>query len=561
MNIKVLQGLNLQSSQTTVVAEMEKVKPELLDFYKDMHKIFLKDYEIKDDSILSVKTEIPSLWKLPEFLQAIEDYSTDTITLKEAKKKTLEITKKQIYSMSSVPIFEAAQNRNKETIQLFTNEAILSKNIMNRYFTVGIGHEYGIFVSAASSGDSSLAKKVQKNKSWTNQLIESMELPIAKWAKVEKKEDLEEIAKDIGFPLVIKPVGLTAGHGVHVGINTLEELQEAYDSIQEYFKNMKYPKAGWQKRIIVQKMVPGDDHRILVVNGKVEIATHRIPARVKGDGRHTIEQLIELENKNPQRDKSKPTHTLKPIKINEKLKSVINENGYKLSDIPEEDEIVYVRKVASMSQGGITADVTDKLNPQIKYICESIAQSIQANVLGVDVLAVDISKPLTKKNGSIIEMNTMPEIYLNAFPVIGKSYPDIGEKILDGMIDPDRHTNRIVALGEFSPEELLQIARENLENTETIGIYSENALFVNGEKLNDKINIHNGVLGLKKNGALDTIVLNYKNQTEVANNGLGFNLIDLVVIKDETEDEFSPKLKKKLEKYQKAQKINKIINT
>jgi cyanophycin synthetase len=531
MNIKVLQGLNLEYNSTTIVAQMEKVKPDLIEFFKEIHGIFLKDYEIKDSKILIVKTDLPSLWKMPEFLQPIEDFSTDKITIEEAKERMLELTKKQVYSMSSVPIFQAAQKRGYETIRIFTNGEILSKNIMNRYFTVGIGREFGVFVSAGTTGDSSLAKKVQKNKTWTNQLIESMELPIADWAKVKSREELPQIAEKIGFPCVIKPVGLTAGHGVHVGIKNLKQLCEAYDSIQDYLDNMTYAKSSWQKRIIVQEMVSGDDYRVLVVNGKVEIATHRIPARVTGDGEHTIKELIEIENQNPARDVSIPTHTLKKITIDEKLKAVVKENGYNLDDVPPKDEVVYVRKVASMSQGGITADVTDKIHPQIKAICESIAQTIQANVLGVDVLAVDISKPLTIDNGSIIEMNTMPEIYLNAFPVIGKDYPDIGEKIIDGMIDPEVHTNTVIALGEFTTEELAEKTRTNIEDAGRIGIYSKGAIYINGQKICKTTSIHNAVLGLKKNGSLGTIVINYENEKQVAENGFGFNEIDLAIVK------------------------------
>ena len=68
-----------------------------------------------------------------------------------------------------------------------------------------------------------------------------------------------------------------------------------------------------------------------------------------------------------------------------------------------------------MSQGGTTEDYTDKVSPEVKIMVESLAQSTHAFVLGVDVIANDISKPLTKDNGGILEINTMPESYLN-FP-------------------------------------------------------------------------------------------------------------------------------------------------
>jgi cyanophycin synthetase len=82
-----------------------------------------------------------------------------------------------------------------------------------------------------------------------------------------------------------------------------------------------------------------------------------------------------------------------------------------------------------MSQGGITEDFTDQVGPEIKYIVESIASSIHAFVVGVDILCRDISKPLTKDNGGIIEINTKPEAYLNLYPVIGKQRENVATHI------------------------------------------------------------------------------------------------------------------------------------
>jgi cyanophycin synthetase len=556
MKIKVLQGLNLENEQTTIIAEMKKAKPDLIEFFHQMHDIFLHEFEIKDSKTLIVKTDLPSLWKLPEFLEPIEKHALGEIDFQKAQKEMLRITKMQVSSMSSVPIIAAAQRRKLETNQIYTNGEILPRKSMHKNFAVGIGKELGIFVCAATTGDSSFALKTQRNKSYTNQLIESMELPIAKWDQVQSRDQLTQIAEEIGFPLVIKPVGLTAGHGVHVGIKSLEELEKAYDKIVQYFDNMEHKKSAWQKRIIVQKMVPGDDHRVLVVNGKVEIATHRIPARVTGDAEHTIRELIEIENQNPKRDTSKPTHILKPITIDEKLESVVCENGYELDDIPPKDEIVYVRKVASMSQGGITADVTDQIHPQIKMVCESIARTIHANVVGVDVLAEDISKPLTEKNGSIIEMNTMPEIYLNAYPVIGNDHPEIGEKILDGIIDPDVHTNTVVALGDFKPAELIELTRENLGDAGRIGLYCNGDIYIDDQCVSRGRDLHNAILGLKKNASLDTILINYANEAEIAENGFGFNKIDLAI----TDKSASKKLTERLQEL-KAKNLIAEINT
>jgi len=554
MKVKVLQGLNLKNQTTTVVTEMEAVKPELPQFFKDLHPVFMDDFKITVPKTLEVQTHLPNLWKNDKFLSPIEAFSTGNLDFESAKKEMLEIAVLMVSSMSTIPILHAAHKMGLETTQLYINQGIHSKKGLNRAYVVGIGKRGHIIVSAASSGDSSRAFITQRIKSLTNQLIEGLDLPIASWTTVDTRDDIQSAVKKVGFPLVMKPVGLTAGHGVYVGLKTLEETEEAWDKIHEYYKQMKSPKSPMQTKILIQSVIPGDDYRVLVVNGKVEIATHRIPARVVGDGKHTIKELIEIENLNPARNVSLPTHTLKYIVIDDDVKDIVKENGYELDDTPPKDEIVYVRKVASMSQGGITKDVTDEMHPQIKLICESIATTIHANVLGVDVLCKDVTKPLTLDNGGIIEMNTMPEVYLNAFPVIGKQYPDIGEKVLAGIIDPDIHINTVVAVGKIAPSKLKETIKEHIKTPGKTGSYSNGTISINDHEINSNLKTNSAVLSLKKNASLDTIVLHYEDIEEVKNDGFGFNEIDLLIITKENYATTETLIKK----YQADNKIKEI---
>lgn len=553
MKVNVLQGLNLKNPVTTVRVEMEAVKPDLLDFFKNLHPVFMEGYKITGTTF-EVQTHLPNLWKNETFLQAIEDFSTGKKSLDDAKTSILEVTKLLVSSMSTIPVLHAAHQMGYETHQFYVNKGILPKKLLNKYYSIGIGKEAQVTVAAGSTLDSILAFKTQRDKSFTNQFIEEMDFPIAKWALVESRDDLPRIAEEIGLPLVMKPVGLTAGHGVYVGLKTVKELEETYDKIHKYFDEMEHPKAAWQKKIIVQEVVKGDDYRVLVINGTVEIATHRIPARVVGDGKHTIRELIDIENQNPARDITLPTHTLKFIVIDDDLIKIVRDNGFELDDIPEKDEIVYVRKVASMSQGGITADVTDKIHPQTKLICEAIGKTVHACVLGVDVLCQDISKPLTPENGSIIEMNTMPEVYLNAFPVIGKQYPDIGKTVISSLISKDLHTNRVVAVGNIENKEVERIVVESLGKQEKIGSLRSGVISINGNEINKDVETESGVLSLKKNRSLDTIVLHYDNVAEIEENGLGFDTIDLLVA---TKGEYE-KIKDKIDEYKSNNLITKV---
>ncbi|MFH1547229.1 MAG: hypothetical protein ABIC57_01965, partial [bacterium] len=428
------------------------------------------------------------------------------------------------------------------------------------HFNIGIGKESEKTQSSASSQDSKLGYKIQRDKWLTNKVLDLLELDIASWATITCEEDLPKVAKEIGFPMVIKPAGLTGGACVKVGIKDYKELKDTYKSVlveligREKGKS-NYTYQPYQKQIIAQKMVSGKDFRILVINGKVEIVTNRIPARVVADGKNSIEKLIEKENLDPRRDISLPTHTLKPIKIDETLEKIVKEQGYIMSDIPQKGKVVYVRKVASMSQGGITEDYTDKTHPQIKSICESIAQTIHSYVLGIDVLCEDISKPLTPKNGCIIEVNTMPESYLNAFPVIGKQYPDIGEKIVRGLIDPKTHTNRVTIVGSISKEKAMKLVRKNLSETGKVGLLEDRSIYIDGQLINNDVDISDGILALKRNKTLDTIVIHLEDEKGVVKYGFGFDTLDVLAYDKSVSEVFE----EKVNTYHKAKHISKII--
>ena len=48
-------------------------------------------------------------------------------------------------------------------------------------------------------------------------------------------------------------------------------------------------------------MILGDDHRLLVVDGKLVAAARRMPGHVVGDGRSTVAELVEIVNQDPRR--------------------------------------------------------------------------------------------------------------------------------------------------------------------------------------------------------------------------------------------------------------------
>jgi cyanophycin synthetase len=61
------------------------------------------------------------------------------------------------------------------------------------------------------------------------------------------------------------------------------------------------PQKFYSRSVIVEKFITGFDFRALVINYKFICAALRTPASVLGDGKHTIQWLIDETNKDPRR--------------------------------------------------------------------------------------------------------------------------------------------------------------------------------------------------------------------------------------------------------------------
>src|SRR5690606_20432602 len=121
-----------------------------------------------------------------------------------------------------------------------------------------------------------------------------------KWKELNSKEELKEALNNFTLPVVIKPTGLTGGAGVTTGIRTIKKALHAYDFAIEAIQTRDRP--AWQTKIMIQEQVEGEDYRLLVINGVLRISTKRIPAFITGDGKKTIQELIDETNQDPRRD-------------------------------------------------------------------------------------------------------------------------------------------------------------------------------------------------------------------------------------------------------------------
>lgn len=215
-----------------------------------------------------------------------------------------------------------------------------------------------------------------------------------------------------GLPVVVKPYNASQGRGVHVGIATYEEFGAAFESVASNFGD-----------VLVEELISGVEHRVLIVDNALIAATRRIPANVTGDGSSTVTDLIDQKNK-----ERGVVH--KNISVDATVESVLRESGLTLDSKPLEGQLVFLRKTSNLHTGGDAVDATDELSYEEKRFVEGAAHAIPGlRVAGFDVL---LPRPGQEGAPTILEVNPSPMISMHHFPADGRPR-DVAGAVVDAM--------------------------------------------------------------------------------------------------------------------------------
>ncbi len=294
---------------------------------------------------------------------------------------------------------------------------------------LGYGHNQRRICTAEADSTSAIAESIAQDKDLTRMLLKTIGVPTPEGRPVESAEDAWEAAEDIGLPVVVKPQYGNHGRGVATNLQDRQQVEAAYLAAREEGSS-----------IICERHAPGDDYRVLVIGGKMVAAARREPAHVFGDGQSTVQQLIDVVNKDPRRSDGHST-SLSFIKIDAVALGVLLEQGLTPDVIAPLGKKVLIRRNANLSTGGTAADVTDLVHPDVARQCVEAARVIGLDIAGVDVVAQDITQPLQGQRGVIVEVNAGPGLRMHIEPSSGLPRP-VGQAIID-MMYPENNNGRV----------------------------------------------------------------------------------------------------------------------
>lgn len=284
-------------------------------------------------------------------------------------------------------------------------------------------------IQAALTGHTScIGVDIACNKELAKKIMEDVGIPIPAGRVVQTEEKALEVAELLGYPVVIKPRSGNQGKGVSLNLHTRGEIRTAFRLAQIYDRD-----------VLVEKQVPGRHYRLLVVGKRVVAAAERLPAQVRGDGLHTVDELVEMVNTDPLRGKGheKP---LTRISLDETALLVLAKQKIRPGEVPPEGRVVLIRENANLSTGGTAVDVTARMHPLIESLAIRAAGIVGLDVAGVDLVAPDISQD-PQKGAAIIEVNAAPGIRMHLYPSEGKGR-NVAAEIIEYLF-PEGREGRI----------------------------------------------------------------------------------------------------------------------
>ncbi|MEX2351363.1 MAG: cyanophycin synthetase [Balneolaceae bacterium] len=401
----------------------------------------------------------------------------------------------------------------------------------NSSWQLGYGCNQKRISATITSSTSHNAVEIACNKVICRDLLKSMTVPVADGTAIESLDELKRSIESLGFPLVIKPANGNQGRGVTTDITNLHQAEEAF----------QYASAICEQ-VLVERYISGFNYRLLMIDGKLAAAAKCTPAHVIGDGKSTVEQLINEVNSDPKRGDGHDNYLTK-IYPGSATAYILSQQNYTLKTILKSNEILYLDYAANLSKGGTAEDVTETVHPDVKKVAERVSKITGLDICGIDLMAQTVAKPLTETGGVVLEVNAAPGFRMHLAPSKGVAR-NVASPVLD-MLFPKGSSSRIPIIavtgtnGKTTTTRLIshimKEAGRRVGYTSTDGIYVNDVLLMKGDCGGPK-----SAQLILKDPTVDTAVLECA-RGGILRAGLGFDKCDVAVVTNVAADHLGMK--------------------
>ncbi len=296
---------------------------------------------------------------------------------------------------------------------------------------LGHGKKQRRIWTAETDQTSAIAESVSSDKDLTKSLLVACGVPVPEGQVVDTPEAAWEAAQDIGLPVVVKPTDGNHGRGISIELTTQAEVEAAFPFAQRH-----------GSEVMVEKFIAGNEHRLLVVAGKVVAASRGESAWVVGNGVNTVYDLVEDQiNADPRRGSGEDFPLAEVGIVNSpSIRQDLARQGLEPDSIPENG-----RRVLIQRNGNVAFECSEFVHPEVAAVVGLAARIVGLDIAGIDVVAQDISRPLAEQGGAVVEVNAGPGLLMHLKPASGTPQP-VGEAIVAHLF-PDASNGRIPIVG------------------------------------------------------------------------------------------------------------------
>ena len=250
-------------------------------------------------------------------------------------------------------------------------------------------------------------------------------IPVAEGGVAFTKKTALKIFNRLKKPVITKPnLGSRSRHTM-IHLNTPEDL------IMGFKKAKKL-----SPLVVVEEELCGYLFRGTLVGGKLVGVVKRDQPEVTGDGIHTVRELLEEENKRPERGGP----IFYKIIVDKETEIELKRENIIMGDIPKKGKVVTFSQKTSRGCGGTTTEVTDIVHSENVKMLEHVGKFLNDPLVGVDFIIEDITKSWREEQHcGVIECNSLPFIDLHHYPLFGK--PNNVARALWDLVLPESKTN------------------------------------------------------------------------------------------------------------------------
>lgn len=408
---------------------------------------------------------IPISGRVAKLMRAIVDALLDVVGQHSANTGPLDPPERLVLALRSLGEYRPGKSNVPRFVRAAFDLGLPFQELPGDIVQYGIGKRGRWMDSSFTDETPRMAAIIARDKPVAAQMLRRAGLPVPFHHLVATAEAAAEAASMLGYPVVVKPADLDGGVGVAADLESAEEVRASF---------LKASRLS--NRVLVEKHVPGRDYRIVVFQDEVIAAIERVPGGVFGDGRHSVQELIDLQNTDPRRGDG-PHALLKLLQLDEKAMALLERAGLNLASVPKNGEFVRMRRAANVASGGMPVSVLDQVHVDNRRLAVRAAKALRLDFAGVDLLITDIARSWRETGAGICEVNAQPNLgHITTAHLYGP--------ILRKLVSGNGRIPTVVVLGADSQNEIARgIASALGDSGFVVGCHDANGVRIGDETI------------------------------------------------------------------------------